>query len=237
MLDAKRMTNNFEKEIGRGGFASVYLGKWNDQQVAVKRLKMAKETNRRSSWVRKQFHSEMASLLSCPPHPNLAKLLGYSCDGPELCLIFQYVDGGTLAKNLSKRSKDVLSAKRRVEIMIDIVQGILHIQTESRAPLIHRDLKSSNVMLGLDNLAHIMDFGLACSICEDELEEKIVMSGSTIAGTRFYMPPEATKGTFSRKTDIFPLGMIMYELLTGLRPYSPAKKTDLVMYSIAITTT
>ena len=63
MLDAKRMTNNFEKEIGRGGFASVYLGKWNDQQVAVKRLKMAKETNRRSSWVRKQFHSEMASLL------------------------------------------------------------------------------------------------------------------------------------------------------------------------------
>ena len=69
---------------------------------------------------------------------------------------------------------------------------------------------SSNVMLGLDNLAHIMDFGLACSICEDELEEKIVMSGSTIAGTRFYMPPEATKGTFSRKTDIFPLGMVYF---------------------------
>ena len=59
----KRMTNNFEKEIRRGGFASVHLGKWNDQQVAVKRLKMAKETNRRSSWVRKQFHSEMASLI------------------------------------------------------------------------------------------------------------------------------------------------------------------------------
>ena len=59
----KHMTNNFEKEIGRGGFASVHLGKWNDQQVAVKRLKMAKETNRPSSWVKKQFHSEMASLL------------------------------------------------------------------------------------------------------------------------------------------------------------------------------
>ena len=69
---------------------------------------------------------------------------------------------------------------------------------------------SSNVMLGSDNLARIMDFGLACSICEDESEKGIVMSGSTIAGTRCYMPPEATKGVFSRKTDIFPLGMVYF---------------------------
>lgn len=68
---------------------------------------------------------------------------------------------------------------------------------------------SSNVMPRSDNLARIMDFGLACSICEDESEEQI-MSGSTIAGTRCYMPPEATKGVFSIKTDIFPLGMVYF---------------------------
>ncbi|XP_062512505.1 uncharacterized protein LOC134188326 [Corticium candelabrum] len=233
-------TKNFdEKKVEEGGsliaagsFGQVFLGDWQGQQVAVKRLKKPK--NERLSTVRlskRQYMNEVSALTMCRPHPNVVRLIGICDDGPELCLVYEYVEGRTLAQPLAKESREPLNWSERIEMAHDIASSIHHIQSTSQRPLIHRDVKSSNILASCDRRVRLADFGLSCfGEHLDNMHASFLESGSTTVGTRCYMPPEAFKGIFSTRTDAYSFGMVLFELVTGLPPYSSSKKLDLATF-------
>ncbi|XP_062512506.1 interleukin-1 receptor-associated kinase 4-like [Corticium candelabrum] len=236
----KQATNDFnERKIDEGGsliaagsFGQVFLGNWQDQRVAVKRLKKPKDE--RLSTVRlskKQYRNEMLALTRCPSHPNVVRLLGISDDGPEMCLVYEYVDGMTLAQHLAKESSEPLSWNERLEVAHGSAKGIHHIQTTPQRPLIHRDIKSANILVSPDGRVIVADFGLSCFVEHvDNMDASFYDSGSMAVGTRSYMSPEACKGIISTRTDVYSFGVVLFELLTGLPPYFSSKKLDLVIW-------
>ncbi|XP_062512508.1 uncharacterized protein LOC134188329 [Corticium candelabrum] len=236
----KQATKNFDEKkideggslIAAGGFGQVFLGEWQGQRVAVKRLKKPKNehlsTMHLSKW---QYMNEVSALTMCPSHPNVVQLIGICDDGPELCLVYEYVEGRTLAQHLAKESRESLSWNERIEMAQDIASSIHHIQSTSQRPLIHRDVKSANILVSHDRRVRLADFGLSCfGEHLDNMHASFCISGSTTGGTRCYMPPEAFKGIVSTRTDIYSFGMVLFELVTGLPPYSLSKKLDLVVY-------
>jgi tRNA A-37 threonylcarbamoyl transferase component Bud32 len=218
--------------VAEGSFSEVFHGMLADKQIAVKRLKKARSQRPSSILLSKrQFMNELSALTRCPPHENVIRLVGISDDGPELCLAYEFVEGKTLAQHLSKDSTEPLYWNERLDIAVGIARGIQHIQTSCKPPVIHRDVKSSNVLASRDLSVALADFGLS-TVGDDaeDVNKSFVESGSTAVGTRCYMPPEAFKGVFSTRTDVYSFGMILFELLSGLPPYSWSKKIDLIAY-------
>ena len=219
------------KRLGSGSFGTVYHGVLHSEngqkyEVAIKRLKNSHSLNPAQVELnRKQFGIEI-HMLTCYVNKNIIALVGFSTDGPELCLIFEYMANGALSHRLDCRnSTPPLQWKTRLTISYDIACGLDFLHTEYRLPVIHRDVKSSNVLLTSNFTAKLSDFGLA--VIGAEAEESVT---STAVGTRPYMPPEAFQKIVTTKLDVYGFGVIMYELGTGLPPYSSKKKQDLKSY-------
>ena len=219
------------KRLGSGSFGTVYHGVLHSEngqkyEVAIKRLKNSHSLNPAQVELnRKQFGIEI-HMLTRYVHKNVIALVGFSTDGPELCLIFEYMANGALSHRLDCRnSTPPLQWQTRLTISYDIACGLNFLHTEYRLPVIHRDVKSSNVLLTSNFTAKLSDFGLA--VIGAEAEESVT---STAVGTRPYMPPEAFQKIVTTKLDVYGFGVIMYELGTGLPPYSSKKKQDLKSY-------
>ncbi|VFR03008.1 unnamed protein product [Cuscuta campestris] len=206
-------TNNFSphNEIGRGGFGVVYRGVLdNGTQVAVKRM----EAGIVSGKVVDEFQAEIA-VLSKVRHRHLVSLLGYSMEGNERLLVYEYMGQGALSKHLFHwRSLDLepLSWTKRLIIALDVARGMEYLHSLTHQSFIHRDLKSSNILLGNDFRAKVSDFGLV------KLAPDRDMSVATrLAGTFGYLAPEyAVTGKITTKVDVFSFGMVLMEVLTGL---------------------
>lgn len=136
---------------------------------------------------------------------------------------------GALSHRLDcKDGTSPLEWKVRITIADDIASGIDFLHNGYRQPVIHRDVKSSNVLIGGRFDAKLSDFGL--SVLAGDLDQGPPSPGPSV-GTRPYMPPEAFQGVITTKVDIYGFGMILYELSTGLPPYSSKKKQNLVFRS------
>ncbi|XP_027125547.2 cysteine-rich receptor-like protein kinase 25 [Coffea arabica] len=202
-------TDHFSEEnkLGQGGFGPVYKGKLvNGLEIAVKRL------NRMSGHGIEQFKNEV-KVISKLQHRNLVKLLGYCIEKEERLLIYEYLPNNSLDSVLFDAAKrDTLDWKRRLKIIEGVAQGLLYLHKYSRLKIIHRDLKTSNVLLDADLNPKISDFGTARIFGENE------MRGSTknIVGTYGYMSPEyAMDGIFSEKSDVFSFGVMILEIISG----------------------
>ncbi|CDO98586.1 unnamed protein product [Coffea canephora] len=202
-------TDHFSEEnkLGQGGFGPVYKGKLvNGLEIAVKRL------NRMSGHGIEQFKNEV-KVISKLQHRNLVKLLGYCIEKEERLLIYEYLPNNSLDSVLFDAAKrDILDWKRRLKIIEGVAQGLLYLHKYSRLKIIHRDLKTSNVLLDADLNPKISDFGTARIFGENE------MRGSTknIVGTYGYMSPEyAMDGIFSEKSDVFSFGVMILEIISG----------------------
>ncbi|XP_062512283.1 uncharacterized protein LOC134188107 [Corticium candelabrum] len=148
-----------------------------------------------------------------------------------MCLVYEYVDGGTLAQHLAKESSEPLSWNERLEVAHGIAKAIHYIQTTSQRPLIHRDVKSANILVSSDGRVRLADFGLSCfGEHVDNMDASFCDSSSMAVGTRSYMSSEACKGISSTRTDVYSFGVVLFELLTGLPPYCSSKKLDLVTW-------
>eukprot|EP00118_Oscarella_pearsei_P021359 m.239260 g.239260 ORF g.239260 m.239260 type:complete len:1041 (+) comp40178_c1_seq1:192-3314(+) len=221
------------KRLGAGSFGTVYHGVLHSEtgdkfEVAIKRLKKASTLNpAQIELCRKQFGVEM-NILTRYCHKNVIGLIGFSSDGPELCLIFEYMSNGALSHRLDCRDNSPpLPWKTRLSISSDVATGLTFLHTEYRLPVIHRDIKSSNVLLNSTFQAKLSDFGLAIVGTSDrEMEGPVGPS----VGTRPYMAPETFHKVVTIKADVYGFGMILYELATGLPPYSSKKKQDLKSY-------
>ncbi|KAL7154919.1 hypothetical protein ABFS83_03G036600 [Erythranthe nasuta] len=204
-------TNDFsdDNKLGQGGFGAVYKGKLvNGQEIAVKRL------SRESGQGVMEFKNEVL-LLAKLQHRNLVRLLGFSVEGIERLLVYEFVPNGSLDQILFDRTKSSkLDWDSRYRSIVGIAKGVLYLHEDSRLMIIHRDLKASNVLLDENMNPKIADFGMAKLVVADATIE----STNRIVGTYGYMAPEyASHGHFSVKSDVFSFGVIVLEIITGQR--------------------
>ncbi|XP_052178807.1 receptor protein kinase TMK1-like isoform X2 [Diospyros lotus] len=182
----RKVTNNFapENELGRGGFGAVYKGELEDgTEIAVKRM----EAGIISSKALDEFQSEIV-VLSKVRHRHLVSLLGYSVEGNERLLVYEYMPQGALSRHLfhwKPLNLEPLSWTRRLSIALDVARGMEYLHTLAQESFIHRDLKSSNILLGNDFRAKVSDFGLVKNAPD---REKSV--ATRLAGTFGYLAPE-----------------------------------------------
>ncbi|KAK9156851.1 hypothetical protein Scep_003425 [Stephania cephalantha] len=209
----RNVTKNFspEYELGRGGFGAVYRGDLDDgTQIAVKRMEAGIISNKALD----EFQAEIA-VLSKVRHRHLVSLLGYSIEGNERLLVYEYMPQGALSKHLfhwKSLKLEPLSWKRRLNIALDVARGMEYLHTLAHQSFIHRDLKSSNILLGDDYRAKVSDFGLV-KLAPDGAKSV----ATRLAGTFGYLAPEyAVTGKITTKADVFSYGVVLMELLTGL---------------------
>ncbi|KAK4772911.1 hypothetical protein SAY87_027930 [Trapa incisa] len=209
----RNVTRNFapENELGRGGFGVVYKGELDDgTKIAVKRMEASAMSNKALD----EFQAEIA-VLSKVRHRHLVSLLGYSVEGFERILVYEYMPQGALSKHLFRWKSlklEPLSWKRRLNIALDVARGMEYLHSLAHQSFIHRDLKSSNILLSDDYRAKVSDFGLV-KLAPDG--EKSVVT--RLVGTFGYLAPEyAVMGKITTKTDVFSFGVVLMELLTGL---------------------
>ncbi|EYU23766.1 hypothetical protein MIMGU_mgv1a021757mg, partial [Erythranthe guttata] len=205
----KAATNDFSdiNKLGQGGFGVVYKGKLpNDQEIAVKRLSM----NSGQGGV--EFKNEIL-LLAKLQHRNLVRLLGFSIQGTEKLLVYEFVRNGSLdLYMLDPAKRSCLDWDKRYKIIGGVARGLVYLHEDSQLRIIHRDLKPANVLLDREMNPKIADFGMARLFEQDETQGNT----SKIVGTYGYMSPEyAMHGHFSVKSDVFSFGVLVLEIMSG----------------------
>ncbi|GMY34786.1 G-type lectin S-receptor-like serine/threonine-protein kinase RKS1 [Fagus crenata] len=203
------VTENFSptNKLGQGGFGSVFKGQLsNGQDIAVKRL------SKSSGQGIEEFKNEVM-LIAKLQHRNLVKLLGCCIQEEEKMLIYEYMPNKSLDSFIFDRTRSsLLNWRKRFEIILGIARGILYLHQDSRLKIIHRDLKTSNVLLDAEMNPKISDFGMARIFKEDQTQDKT----TRVVGTYGYMSPEyAVFGKFSTKSDVFSFGVILLEIVSG----------------------
>ncbi|XP_076918732.1 cysteine-rich receptor-like protein kinase 15 [Bidens hawaiensis] len=204
-------TNNFSREnkIGEGGFGMVYKGILSDgTEIAVKRLSQG------SAQGSLEFKNEVV-LLAKLQHRNLVRLLGFCLHAEEKILIYEYVANHSLDFFLFDRTQQgKLDWSTRYRIIGGLARGMLYLHEDSRCRIIHRDLKTSNILLDEEMNPKISDFGMARIVCGNQTQGMT----NRIVGTYGYMSPEyAMHGRFSVKSDVFSLGVLLLEIISGKR--------------------
>lgn len=196
------------KSIGEGGMANVYLA-WDtilEREVAVKILRgdLAED----EKFIRR-FQRE-ANSASSLRHPNIVEMYDVGEDSGKYFIVMEYVDGKTLKSLIKKRG--ALNITESIDIMMQLTSGIA---CAHDSYIIHRDIKPQNVMILEDGRVKITDFGIAMALNNNELTQT-----NSVMGSVHYLPPEQASGSGSTiKSDIYSLGILMFELLTGKVPF------------------
>ncbi|KAL6853303.1 hypothetical protein ACP4OV_019332 [Aristida adscensionis] len=208
LSDLEVATNNFANRIGSGGFGIVYYGKLTDgKEIAVK-----VPTND-SYQGKKQFTNEV-SLLSRIHHRNLVAFLGYCHEDGRNILVYEFMHNGTLKEHLHGRDKHI-SWIKRLEIAEDAAKGIEYLHTGCTPSIIHRDIKTSNILLDKQMRAKVSDFGLSKFVAEES------HASTNVRGTLGYLDPQYyISQQLTEKSDMYSFGIILLELISGRPPIS-----------------
>ncbi|KAK7359428.1 hypothetical protein VNO77_01388 [Canavalia gladiata] len=229
LTELKEATNNFSKKIGKGSFGSVYYGKTSDgKEVAVKSM------NDSSSHGNQQFVNEVA-LLSRIHHRNLVPLIGYCEEECQHILVYEYMHNGTLRDHIHECSNNKnLDWLARLRIAEDAAKGLEYLHTGCNPSIIHRDVKTSNILLDINMRAKVSDFGLS------RLAEEDLTHVSSIArGTVGYLDPEYyASQQLTQKSDVYSFGVVLLELISGRKPVSPqdyGAEMNIVLWARSLT--
>ncbi|XP_057794941.1 putative serine/threonine-protein kinase [Salvia miltiorrhiza] len=222
MQELVAATQGFSSEliIGDGSFGLVYKARLNSGAVvAVKKLSPDAFQGLR------EFRAEMETLGKIQ-HPNIVRMLGFCATGQDRLLIYEFIEKGSLDQWLydtSDREQEPLSWLTRLNIVRGVADGLAFMHHKLETPIIHRDIKASNILLDADFQVHIADFGLARRI-----EASHSHVSTQVAGTMGYMPPEYLDGatTATMAGDVYSFGVLMLEVVTGRRPSFPFPGED-----------
>ncbi|ESQ30276.1 hypothetical protein EUTSA_v10011227mg [Eutrema salsugineum] len=203
------MTNNFQRVLGKGGFGTVYHGFVNGtEQVAVKMLSHS------SSQGYKQFKAEVELLLRVH-HKNLVGLVGYCDEGENVALIYEYMANGDLKEHMSGiRNRFISNWGTRLKIVIDSAQGLEYLHNGCKPQMVHRDVKTTNILLNEHFEAKLADFGLSRSFPTGG-ETHV---STAVAGTPGYLDPEYYRTNWlTEKSDVYSFGIVLLEIITNRR--------------------
>ncbi|KAG0630412.1 hypothetical protein M758_1G176500 [Ceratodon purpureus] len=204
------MTNDLSKTIGKGGFGAVYLGKLdNEKEVAVKILDASSQQGIT------EFLNEV-NLLKRVNHVNLVRLLGYCLDEKQV-LIYEFAEEGSIWDHLQVGGK-VLDWKTRLKVALESACGLEYLHTGCHPRIIHRDIKSQNILLTKTMVAKVADFGLSkLGADQDNISKTHVTT--MVKGTLGYLDPEYLKtGQLTEKSDVYSFGVVLLEIVTGRKP-------------------
>ncbi|XP_072958397.1 putative leucine-rich repeat receptor-like protein kinase At2g19210 [Typha angustifolia] len=217
-LELGNITNKFKRIIGKGGFGTVYHGYTEDgSEVAVKLLS---ET---SAQGQKEFLAEAQNLTKVR-HKNLVSLVGYCNDREHLALVYEYMAQGSLHDHLRGKTGfgRAFSWRERLHIVLEAAQGLDYLHKGCKLLIIHRDIKSSNILLGQNLEAKIADFGLSKAVLGDAQTHVSTMA---LVGTPGYIDPEYHKSCrVSEKSDVYSFGVVLLEIITGEPPIVEGKR-------------
>ncbi|KAJ3678981.1 hypothetical protein LUZ61_021145 [Rhynchospora tenuis] len=204
--ELKLVTNNFSDQIGDGGFGKVLKGRLeNGVKVAVK---LRTES---SSQGIQHFQNEVETL-SRVHHKNLVSLIGYCKDGDCIALVYEYIEEGNLENFLRGRTHS-LGWKQRLQIAYESGQGLEYLHKMCKPPLIHRDIKTSNILLTSNFEAKVSDFGLVQTCSGTHVSTQMVR------GTPGYVDPYyAVNLQLTVKSDVYSFGIVLLEIITGKSP-------------------
>ncbi|KAK7332936.1 hypothetical protein VNO80_29693 [Phaseolus coccineus] len=218
LSDLRNATNNFSNEniIGRGGYAYVYKGSLQDGQlIAVKQLSRGTPEDRISILL-----SELG-ILAHVDHPNTAMLIGFGVEG-GMHLVFQLSPLGNLGSLLHGPDKNTLDWSKRYKIILGIADGLLYLHEICQRRIVHRDLKSDNILLTENFEPQICDFGLSKWLPEPCTHHIV----SKFEGTMGYFAPEyLMRGIVNEKTDIYSFGVLLLEIITGRHALNHLKES------------
>ncbi|KAL0915265.1 hypothetical protein M5K25_015668 [Dendrobium thyrsiflorum] len=225
LLDSS--TNNFSEDniLGEGGFGCVYKASFNEGSLAaVKKLDGGGLESER------MFDNEL-NFFGRIRHPNIVSLLGYCIHGESRFFVYEFLPNGSLESLLHGSSHgSSLTWHLRMKIALDTARGLEYLHETCNPPVIHRDLKSSNILLDAEFNAKISDFGLAISDCNQN------KASVKLSGTLGYVAPEyVLDGKLTEKSDVYAFGVVLLELLLGRKPVekmSPTQNQSIVTWAM-----
>ncbi|XP_075110312.1 putative LRR receptor-like serine/threonine-protein kinase At1g06840 isoform X2 [Nicotiana tabacum] len=213
-LEAAASSFSSTTEIGQGGYGKVYKG-----ILAEGTIVAIKRAHQGSLQGEKEFYTEI-ELLSRLHHRNLVSLVGYCNEGGEQMLVYEFMPNGSLHDLLSARYRVPLSLGTRLYIALGAARGIVYLHTEADPPIIHRDIKANNILLDSKFTAKVSDFGISRLAPLPDAETSGHVS-TVVKGTPGYLDPEYFfTHKLTEKSDVYSLGIVFLELLTGMRPIS-----------------
>ncbi|XP_047337004.1 serine/threonine-protein kinase CTR1 [Impatiens glandulifera] len=207
-----------KEKIGAGSFGTVYRGYWHDCEVAVKIL------------MEKDFHPELfgeflreVAIMKRLRHPNIVLFMGAVTEPPNFSIVTEYLSRGSLYKLLHRPgARDVLDERRRLTMAYDVAKGMNYLHRRS-PPIVHRDLKSPNLLVDKKYTVKVCDFGLS------RLKANTFLSSKSAAGTPEWMAPEVLRDEPSNeKSDVYSFGVILWELATLQQPWGNLNPAQVV---------
>ena len=215
--------------IGRGGMATIYRARdlRMDRVVAVKVLREVYSTD--PKFVRRfQVEAKAASALQ---HPNIVQVYDYGQTDGNYYIVMELVEGTDLRRYL--RSRGVLDVDRAIIIAHDVSLGL---GAAHRRDIVHRDVKPQNVLVGRGGSIKLTDFGIA-SVYKDINAERLTTTGMTLGTVQYYAPEQAQGEIVSPAADVYALGIVMYEMVTGHPPFDGDSPVAVAMQHIQDTPT
>ncbi|KAK0574918.1 hypothetical protein LWI29_030916 [Acer saccharum] len=215
LKEMEEATCSFSDEnfLGKGGFGRVYKGTLRSGEVvAIKKMELPPF---KAAEGEHEFRVEV-DILSRLDHPNLVSLIGYCADGKHRFLVYEYMQRGNLQDHLNGIGEAKMDWTSRLKVALGAAKGLTYLHSSSAVgiPIVHRDFKSTNVLLGANFEAKISDFGLAKLMPEGQ--ETYVTA--RVLGTFGYFDPEYTStGKLTLQSDVYAFGVVLLELLTGRR--------------------